>query len=610
MRWGSGRLAWVRPLHAILCTIDDGIEEPEIVDFEVDGIPAGDLTYGHRFMAPVPIRARRIEDYVQRLAEARVVLDPERRKEIIRADAADRALALGLELVEDEALLEEVAGLVECPVVLTGEFDRAFLDIPPEVIQATIRNNQKCFVLAKQGGPSATTTAPASSEGWHTDEPAARKLSNRFVLVANLEAVDGGKAIVEGNQRVVRARLADARHFWDTDLRPLPGTSDRTNLKPLDQRLEKLRKAGIVFHQKLGTLDARVDRIVTLAGGLASALAPQLLSGHGTKLDAGELVEEGKLLGEKVARAAALAKADLVTEMVGEFPELQGVMGKYYATAQGEDPSVALAIADHYRPQGPSDRVPRDPVAIPVALADKLDILIGFWKIGEKPTGSKDPYALRRAALGVIRIILENRLRVRLSDFLGGSLGPETADDLLAFIADRLKVQLRAQGARHDLVDAVFAVAAEGGGRQDDLVLMVTRIEALARFLGSAEGQNLLVGYRRAANILKAEEKRDGAGAFRAAPEHHLIEESGLAEERALFHVLEAAERQARQHVRDEDFEAAMQSVAELRPAVDAFFDKVTVNADEARLRVNRLRLLNRIREATLSVADLSRVEG
>ena len=370
MRWGAGSakpeaLRWVRPLRGIVCTLATQHETSEIVPFEIDGIAAGDVTWGHRFMAPAPIHVRRFDDYVDALQKAKVVLDADRRKAIILADAKDLAFAQGLTLVEDEGLLEEVAGLVEWPVVLMGEFEAAFLDLPPEVIRATIRANQKCFVLRDGGG----------------------KLANKFILVSNLVAPDGGAAIAAGNGRVVRARLADARHFWQTDLAALPDAKDKS-AKPLDQRLEKLDQ--VVFHEKLGTQGERITRIEALA----RELAPKVGAGP-----------------DLAVRAAHLAKADLATEMVGEFPELQGLMGRYYASAQGEEPSVAAAIEEHYKPQGPNDRIPTSPVSIAVALADKLDTLVGFWAIDEKPTGSKDPYALRRAALGVIRIVLENELR-------------------------------------------------------------------------------------------------------------------------------------------------------------------------------------------------------
>ncbi|HYF54504.1 MAG TPA: glycine--tRNA ligase subunit beta, partial [Salinarimonas sp.] len=374
MRWGAasagpGALTWVRPLHAIVCTFGPETEEPEVVRFEVGGVASGDVTQGHRFHAPGPIRVRRFEDYAASLRDAFVVLDPDSRKDIILHDARDLAFAQGLELVEDEGLLEEVAGLVEWPVVLMGSFEEAFLAIPPEVIRATIRANQKCFVLRRPDG----------------------SLANRFILTANLRATDGGAAIVAGNERVVRARLSDALYFWQTDQRDLPGFAEAG--KPLDQRLAKLRSLDIVFHEKLGTQGERVERITALARELAPIVGANP---------------------ELAARAAGLAKADLMTEVVGEFPEVQGLMGRRYAELQGEHPSVAAAIEEHYKPLGPSDRVPTDPVSVAVALADKLDTLVGFWAIDEKPTGSKDPYALRRAALGVIRLVLENDIRLPL----------------------------------------------------------------------------------------------------------------------------------------------------------------------------------------------------
>jgi glycyl-tRNA synthetase beta chain len=591
MRWGArsespGSLTWVRPIHSIVCTFGPETEEPEVVAFDVDGIRAGNLTRGHRFVAPAPIEVRRFDDYVSKLEAANVVLDSDRRKDLILHAARDQALALGLELVEDDALADEVSGLVEWPVVLVGAFDTSFLDLPPEVVRTTIRNNQKCFVLRKAGGV---------------------RLAPNFILVANIEASDAGKAIVAGNERVIRARLADAEHFWKTDMAPLPEYRD-SNLKPLDQRLAKLKAQAIVFHEKLGTQGERVERIARLAKEIAPLVGADPAQKAGSAGGATGIVE-------KAERAAQLAKADLVTEMVGEFPELQGLMGKYYALAQGEDPSVAAAIEDHYKPLGPSDRVPDDPVAIAVALADKLDMLVGFWAIDEKPTGSKDPYALRRAALGVIRIVLENGLRLplirrlRQSNFLvmeleSGVSGPnpeKLAVDLLTFFADRLKVQLREQGARHDLVDAVFAL-----GGQDDLLLIVRRVEALGKFLDSDDGKNLLVGYRRAANILRDEEKKTGE-TYEGAVDNSLLSEP---EEKALAEAIDAAIPAATKAIEAEDFEAAMASLAALRPPVDAFFDTVLVNAPESNIRANRLRLLNRIREATLAVADFSKVGG
>ena len=548
MRWGAesiraDALRWVRPLHSIVATFGPETEEPDIVAFTIDGVAAGNVTRGHRFLAPGSFKVRRFDDYVPALEKAKVVLDPERRKNIILHDARDLAFAQGLELIEDEALLDEVAGLVEWPVVLIGEFDAAFLEIPPEVIRATIRANQKCFVLRREGG-----------------------LANKFILVSNILASDGGAAIAAGNARVVRARLSDAKFFWESDLR----------IK-LEDRLPKLDK--IVFHEKLGTQGERVKRIEALARELAPLIGADA---------------------EKAARAARLAKADLVSEMVGEFPELQGLMGRYYAAHQGEDADVAAAIEEHYKPQGPSDRAPSDPVSIAVALADKIDTLVGFWAIDEKPTGSKDPYALRRAALGVIRIVLENGLRLPLMRLMAGR--GAVASDLLAFFADRLKVYLRDQGARHDLIDAVFALPG-----QDDLLMIVRRVEALGKFLDTDDGKNLLAGYRRAANILRIEEKKDGAGAFDAAHDPALLEQT---EERALAEALSRATKDATAAIAREDFESAMRALSTLRAPVDAFFDKVTVNTDDPQLRANRLRLLNELRRAVHEVADFSRIVG
>jgi len=546
MRWGSGRLTWVRPLHSIVATFGPETEEPDVVPFQVEGIAAGRVTRGHRFLAPEAIEVKRFDDYVDKLAKAKVVLDPERRKEQILADAKNLAFAQGFELVEDKPLLDEVAGLVEWPVVLMGSFDREFLSIPPEVIRTTIRNNQKCFVLR---------------------DPQTAQLVDRFILVANIEAPDGGKAIVAGNERVIRARLSDAKFFYETDLK-----------RRLEERLPKFEH--IVFHEKLGTQAARIARIDRLAVELAPVV----------RADA-----------EKVRRAAKLSKADLLTDVVGEFPELQGLMGRYYAEAQDEDEAVAHALEDHYKPKGPDDLVPADPVSIAVALADKFDILMSFWSIDEKPTGSKDPYGLRRAALGAIRILLDNGIRLPLLPAFGRTLAPGAATDLLAFFADRLKVQLREQGARHDLVDAVFSL--EG---QDDLLLIARRVEALGKFLDTEDGKNLLAGSKRAANILRIEEKRDGT-TFTGAPDPQLYAQ---AEERDLAQAIDVAKREASAAVAREDFAAAMRAMAKLRPHVDAYFDKVTVNTDDKPVRANRLRLLNEIRAATLAVADFSKFEG
>ncbi|MBN9005492.1 MAG: glycine--tRNA ligase subunit beta [Rhizobiales bacterium] len=550
MRWGErsakpGALQWVRPLHSIIATFGPETEEPEIIKFDIAGIEAGQVTRGHRFMAPAEISVRRFEDYEAKLQAAKVVLDPARRKDIILADAKELAFAQGFELVEDQVLLDEVSGLIEWPVVLMGSFDESFLSIPGEVIRATIRNNQKCFVVrdAKSG-----------------------KLANRFILVANIEASDGGKAIVAGNERVIRARLSDAKFFYETDLKT-----------KLEDRLPKFEQ--IVFHEKLGTQAERIARIERLAAEIAPLVGADVA---------------------KAKRAAKLAKADLLTEAVGEFPEVQGLMGKYYAQAAGEDASVAAAIEEHYKPQGPGDRVPSDPVSIAVALADKIDILTGFWAIDEKPTGSKDPFALRRAALGVIRLVADNGIRLPLLSIFGKAAKSHDKSDLLAFFADRLKVQLREQGARHDLVDAVFAL-----GGQDDLLMVIRRVEALGKFLESDDGKNLLAGTKRASNILAIEEKKDKRK-FDGAPDASLYK---LDEEKALAKAIDQVKADAGAALAKEDFAAAMAAMAKLRPAVDAFFDKVKVNDDDPKVRENRLKLLNEIRSATRAVADFSKIQ-
>ena len=605
MRWGErsarpSSLQWVRPLHSIVATFGMETEEPDVVNFSVDGIEAGQTTFGHRFMAPAAIPVRRFQDYETKLQAAKVVLDPQARKDIILAEAKTLAQAQNLKLVEDQALLDEVAGLVEWPVVLLGSFDKEFLSIPGEVIRATIRNNQKCFVVS---------------------DPKTGKLTNKFILTANIEASDGGKVIIAGNERVIRARLSDAKFFYETDLKV-----------KLEDRLPKFET--IVFHEKLGTQAERIARIERLAAEIAPLVGADV---------------------EKTKRAARLAKADLLTEVIGEFPELQGLMGKYYALAQGEDASVAAASEEHYKPQGPNDRVPTDPVSVAVALADKIDTLAGFWFFVERPTGSKDPYALRRAALGVINLILTNEIRVpalalfarqldvfvraitieeaarvaesmaeaeRITrnpdivrkviaqliramqrDEIGGvKVEGLTKDlfDLLAFFADRLKVQLREQGARHDLVDAVFAL-----GGQDDLLMVVRRVEALGKFLDTDDGKNLLAGTKRASNILAIEEKKDKR-TYDGAPDAALY---SLAEEKALAEAIEQVKVEAGAAVANEDFAGAMGVMAKLRPAVDAFFDKVKVNDDDAKVRENRLKLLNEIRAATRAVADFSKIQ-
>jgi len=566
MRWGAasakpGSLRWVRPLQSIVCTFGPENSEPVVVDFEVDGIRSGNVTYGHRFHAPDAITVRRFDDYVSKLEAAKVVLDAERRKRIILDDAKNLAFAAGLELVEDEGLLEEVSGLVEWPVVLMGEFEEAFLEIPAEVIRLTIRANQKCFVTRPQG----------ASEG----------LSNRFILISNILAKDGGKEIAYGNGKVVRARLSDAVHFWNTDQADLPDLDQLAEpaakfgldlKKPLDQRMARLDKLNVTFHAKLGTQGERVARIAKLAEELA------------------EVTGADKAL---VRRAAVLAKADLQTEVVGEFPELQGAMGRKYALLQGEHPSVAAALEEHYRPQGPSDVVPTDPVSITVALADKLDTLTGFWAIDEKPTGSKDPYALRRAALGVIRIIIENGVRLPLLSVTNGDA------DLLSFFHDRLKVYLRDKGARHDLIDAVISPEA------DDLLLIVSRVAALGIFLDSEDGKNLLAGTKRSANILAAEEKKGTVVNSDVDPVAFRDDA-----ERALFTAVNHAEAEAAKAVALQDFAGAMQALSVLRAPVDTFFEAVLVNDENPVVRANRLALLARIRNATGQVADFSKIAG
>jgi glycyl-tRNA synthetase beta chain len=584
MRWGErsarpGALQWVRPLHAITATFGIETEEPDVVKFAIDGIEAGQTTYGHRFMAPAAINVRRFDDYESKLKAAKVILDPQARKDIILADAKQLTFAQGFELVEDQVLLDEVSGLVEWPVVFMGSFESEFLSIPHEVIRATIRNNLKCFVVS---------------------DPKTGKLANKFIMTANIEASDGGKAITSGNERVIRARLSDAKFFYETDLKT-----------KLEDRLPKFEK--IVFHEKLGTQGERIQRIERLAAEIAPLVGADV---------------------EKTKRAARLAKADLLAEVVGEFPELQGLMGKYYALAQGEDASVAAASEEHWKPLGPADRVPTDPVSIAVALADKLYSLAGFWIIDEKPTGSKDPFALRRAALGIIRIVIDDQLRLKLLDLFdmvceifppdlpGESNSPAYAAHLISqkpgyeqqprpqryfvalelmdFFADRLKVQLREQGARHDLVDAVFAL-----GGQDDLLMVVRRVEALGKFLDTDDGKNLLAGTKRASNILAIEEKKDKRK-FDGAPDAALY---SLDEEKTLAKAIDEVKAEAGAAVAQEDFAGAMSALAKLRPAVDAFFDKVKVNDDDANVRENRLKLLNEIRAATRAVADFSKIQ-
>ncbi|UZE52057.1 glycine--tRNA ligase subunit beta [Rhodopseudomonas sp. P2A-2r] len=607
MRWGErsarpSALQWVRPLHSIVATFGIDTEEPEVVPFTLDGVTTGQTTRGHRFMAPAEFPVRRFDDYVTKLQDANVVLDPERRREIILADARTLCGAQNFELVEDPGLLEEVAGLVEWPVVLMGSFDEAFLAIPDEMIRATIRTNQKCFVVR---------------------DPATGRLVNRFILTANIEASDDGAEIRAGNERVIRARLSDAKFFYDTDLKTR-----------LEDRLPKFE--NIVFHEKLGSQAERIKRIVRLAAEIAPLVGADV---------------------ELTKRAAELAKADLLTEAVGEFPELQGLMGKYYALAQGEDAAVAAASEEHWKPLGPTDGLPESPVSVAVALADKFDTLLCFWAIVEEPSGSKDPFALRRAALGAVRFILLGFKLNLTSLFLDhldqtvtytadvhparnavdismmfqnfkmmtihraidrpvtdekiaaliNSLKPEfkkhliaRSERLLSYFAQRLEGQLREQGARHDLVDAVFSL-----GGQDDLLMVVRRVEALAKFLDTDDGKTLRAGVKRASNILGIEEKKDKR-LYDGAPEAALYR---LDEEKALAKAIAEVGPEASAAVAKEDFAGAMTAMAKLRPAVDAFFDKVKVNDDDAAVRENRLKLLNEIRAATRAVADFSKIQ-
>jgi glycyl-tRNA synthetase beta chain len=534
MQWGHGGLTWVRPIRAITATFGTDNDEPIVIPFKANTVVSGQTTYGHRFLAPDAIKVRRFDDYVSSLEKARVVLDLDRRRDIIRADADNLAFAQGLSVIHDEGLLEEVAGLVEWPVVMMGSFDPSFLRVPEEVIIATIRANQKCFCLRDSTG----------------------RLTNKFLLTANNVAADQGVTIVEGNERVIRARLSDAKFFYETDLK-----------LPLEHGLPKLEES--IFHAKIGTQFQRVERLVKLAG----EIAPKV----------GADVEQSK-------RAAMLAKADLTTNMVGEFPELQGIMGRYYALAQGEKAQVANAVADHYKPLGPTDRVPAEPVAIAVALADKLDLLTGFWAIDEKPTGSRDPFALRRAALGVIRIVTDNGLSFPL----------DVEPDLLAFFHDRLKVSLREAGARHDLVDAVLTADS------NDILEITRRVEALSTLLDSADGKNLLAGYRRAANILAAEEKKDGKSYDVVSDQTKFV----LAEETALASAIKHVDAEAAAKARANDYRGAISTLATLRAPVDAFFEKVLVNDPDAAIRANRLHLLAALRNTMHLVADFSKVAG
>ena len=544
MRWGSGRARWVRPIHSLLCLLDG-----TVVPFGFHGTETGNATRGHRILAGDEFTVSNFADYRERLRAAFVMLDGAERLQVIRDGAQRLAEAEGLSVKPDEALLAENTGLVEWPLPLLGRIDAAFMEVPGEVLSSAMRKHQKYFSL----------------------EDAAGKLAAHFVLVANMDTADGGAAIVDGNERVLRARLSDAKFFWD---------QDRKNT--LSSRTPALKH--IVFHAKLGTLDEKVDRIQALAVELCQYIP-------GSERD-------------RVRSAARLCKADLSTEMVGEFPDLQGIMGRYYALADGEAPEVAKAIAEHYSPLGPNDNCPSAPESVAVALADKIDSLAGFFSIDEKPTGSKDPYALRRAALGVIRLILENELRLPLLSVFraaAGESGDDSSQALLDFFADRLKVHLREKGVRHDLVSAVFAL-----GGEDDLVRLMARVEALGGFLGSEDGEHLLTAYKRAANILRIEEKKDGTS-YAAKPDAALFAEE---QERALHSAIQDVNERTSGALEQEKFEDAMAIMSGLRQPMDTFFDDVTVNAEDVALRINRLNLLSEIRDSLDRIADFSKIEG
>ncbi|WP_426263148.1 glycine--tRNA ligase subunit beta [Sphingomonas sp. PWP1-2] len=665
MRWGAASttmesLRWVRPLQGIVALFGD-----DVIDCEIAGITSGAATVGHRFHHPHVITIGNANDYVEKLRACHVIVDQAERRQIIALGATMAARKAGLELVQDEGLLTENAGLTEWPVPLLGRFDEAFLEVPPEVIQLTARVNQKYFVCRSTDGA----------------------LANAFICTANIDAADGGAKIVEGNRKVLAARLSDAKFFYETDLKV-----------PLEEQAAKLDR--IVFHEKLGTVADKVDRVAKLArwlveegivksspergggppassagggGGVPHASAsPAAAPLHHLPEEAnGPPPRAGEDLASLAERAARLCKADLVTGMVGEFPELQGLMGGYYAAAQGEHPAVAAAIRDHYKPVGQGDDVPTDPVTVAVSLADKLDTLVGFFAAGLPPTGSKDPFALRRAMLAAQSLTSNNDLRFRLSDAVtfvidilapkedtgrrwiwgekelaardvatGIVASPQTLVDepatsaaLTNFFADRLKVQQREAGVRHDLIDAVFAL-----GGEDDLVRLLARVRALQGFVGTEDGANLLAGYKRAANILKKEgfgtsapavtPAKAGVSAAGAHPENHetpafagvTVEESAGSHtapsytpepaETALATALDAAEPAASAAIAREDFEVAMAALATLRAPIDTFFESVIVNDPEPAKRTARLGLLDRVRAAVHNVADFSKIEG
>jgi glycyl-tRNA synthetase beta chain len=543
-RWGSYSMQWVRPLRSILCVLDN-----DIIPLAFGHLTAGNTTFGHRFLAPDALVIHSPAEYESVLHNAKVLADAALRKERIRTQALAAAAAQGVEVRLDEGLLEEVTGLVEWPVCLMGKFDEQYLSLPPEVLILEMKHHQKYFACHEKDG----------------------SISRHFLLVSNMVTADGGAAIVQGNQRVLRARLDDGRFYWEHDR--------DTPLARWESGLEKM-----IFHAKLGTVAEKVSRI--------TALVQELSIGADT---------------EQARRAATLCKSDLVSGMVGQFPELQGVMGRYYALAQGENAEIADAVRDHYKPVGAEDDVPTAPVSIAVALADKLDTLAGLFAAGEKPTGSKDPFALRRAALGVIRILLTHRLRLPLASAIRAALRhysfavpPTTEAELLAFFSDRLKVLLKGEGVRHDLSDAVFALG------EDDLVRLVARVRALESFLATVDGANLLAAYTRACNILKKEEKKYGV------PYNGTVDAAHLAvpEEQALHAALGIVRESVERALEQENFAEAMQQMATLRQPVDRFFEAVIVNAEDPVLRANRLHLLARIRRTLDSVANFSKIEG
>lgn len=555
MRWASNDFRWVRPLHSVLAVFGGKLLEGQL-DLRGETLSFTDETCGHRFMAPDRFPVTDFADYQSKLAKAKVMLDRQSRREVIDNGLMALTEAEGLTVRNDPALLDEVAGLVEWPVVLAGDIDQQFMELPAEVLTSSMRAHQKYFSLLTADGA----------------------LAPRFGVVANMETADGGAQIVAGNERVLRARLADAKFFWDQDRK-----------HSLASRAPALKE--IVFHAKLGTLDEKVDRVQALATDLADWIS-----------DADK---------DRVRSAARLCKADLVTGMVGEFPDLQGIMGRYYARHDDEHDDVADAIAEHYAPQGPGDRCPTAPVSVALALADKIDTLVSFWLIDEKPTGSRDPFALRRAALGVIRLLVENDIRLPLRKVfetarenaasIQSDAGDDALDGLLDFFADRLKVHLREQGVRHDLITAVFAL-----GGEDDLVRLLARVEALSGFLGTEDGSNLLVAYKRAANIVRIEEKKDKESYNGGANPKAFTQD----EEETLYRALGTASASATAALEAEDFTGAMTAMSDLRAPVDAFFDQVTVNTEDADVRANRLRILSEIGNTLHHVADFSKIEG